>query len=490
MKYSPGSNTHSVPVPSATIASPPGSSSATVAGRSRSSKPTTSTPQSKTQPISTPVIIPTLLSNSGKKQQSSDNSIAFKATTVSSSSLPNNSNKQYVSGGSANLQCSSSSSNSPISKRNINSNSITRIRPQSSYSARVLIFEDSDHELNHENLAVLKKNSSPATSLPSDIGMKSSGGLELASSAPKNDSSLLSSQSSMRNLNLTKSSSGGLSGVLSGSSVSLAPRGYGAFLRKLSYNQYSYSLRSASSGRFIDIFNLYRCFGIYVSIYKILSLVDSSNLLRIRNASLGKSAPCLTSTSLRERDVNVSMQTIAGHCSVQSHSTATCNTQTLNPTTNSASGNNSNNSNNSSKSNSNNHSPGIGNSVANSISRSGSCAGIGIGKHHLHGAIMRGSGISSGVAQHRLSLVTGGVGIGSAGVSANVPVGAANSRSHSPYSASPVDSPRINSPMQFAFATIKRIATCKGDARRWSVASLPSSGYGTTPGSSNLSVCI
>lgn len=66
-------------------------------------------------------------------------------------------------------------------------------------------------------------------------------------------------------------------------------------------------------------------------------------------------------------------------------------------------------------------------------------------------------------------------------------------RSHSPISASPLDSPRINSPasnMQFPFLPIKRISSCRGDGRRWSVASLPSSGYGTTPGSSNLSVIL
>ncbi|KAG4079765.1 hypothetical protein HA402_014896 [Bradysia odoriphaga] len=80
---------------------------------------------------------------------------------------------------------------------------------------------------------------------------------------------------------------------------------------------------------------------------------------------------------------------------------------------------------------------------------------------------------SAAVAIHRLSLVGNNT----------------SPRSHSPMSASPIDSPRISSPsiMHFPFVPIKRITSCRGDGRRWSVASLPSSGYGTTPGSSNLS---
>nr|KAF7416747.1 hypothetical protein H0235_011278 [Vespula pensylvanica] len=58
-----------------------------------------------------------------------------------------------------------------------------------------------------------------------------------------------------------------------------------------------------------------------------------------------------------------------------------------------------------------------------------------------------------------------------------------------PIVGSPLESPRMSSSPHFAFAPVKRIggATGTGDGRRWSVASLPSSGYGTTPGSSNVS---
>lgn len=182
----------------------------------------------------------------------------------------------------------------------------------------------------------------------------------------------------------------------------------------------------------------------------------------MRNTSLGKSAPCLTGSSFRERDSSLCKTSTAPNALTQSPSSSSCNNAYASSST----------------TNANITAPTAG---SLNISRSGSCAGLGIGKHHLHGVVMRGSGASSGVAHHRLSLVTGGIGAAAAAA-------AANSRSHSPYSASPVDSPRINSPMQFAFAPIKRIATCRGDGRRWSVASLPSSGYGTTPGSSNLSV--
>ncbi|XP_058456384.1 microtubule-associated serine/threonine-protein kinase 3 [Malaya genurostris] len=79
---------------------------------------------------------------------------------------------------------------------------------------------------------------------------------------------------------------------------------------------------------------------------------------------------------------------------------------------------------------------------------------------------------SGAVARHRLSFV------------ANI-----SPRSHSPIPGSPIDSPRISSPniIHFPFVPIKRITNKNSDSRRWSVASLPSSGYVTTPGSSNIS---
>lgn len=338
---------------------------------------------------------------------------------------------------------SSCSDASPVAKRQLSSANLSRIRPQSSYSARVLIFEDSDHEAAAAAAAAaasadadaLRTAQSAASSFNAS-GADASSGVELLPVSPAklgvNDNSNSNNGSSLiRNLNLTKSSSGGLSG----SSSSLHSRGYTALLRKISYQQHTNSLRAVSSGK---------CSTFCESSYN-LAFLEASNLLRMRHSSLGKSAPCLTGNYFRHE-----------LCSGPGPSAGSGAASSNVPTS---------------------ASPGL------NISRSGS--GIALSKHHhLHGVVMRGTSSgaggsgSSGVAHHRLSLVTNAAAI------------AGGSRAHSPYSASPVDSPRLNSPMPFAFAPIKRIASCRGvvDGRRWSVASLPSSGYGTTPGSSNLSV--
>lgn len=169
------------------------------------------------------------------------------ATTTSISSTSN-----------SNSFTKSPSSSSPIAKRHLNSSSISSVRPQSSYSARVLIFEDSDQEValataagtgtggtNTVGTSSLKQLCTSTSSTVEGGTTKSSTGLDILASSPKNDTSMSSNHSLMRNLNLTKSSSGGLSG----SSISLPGRNYTAFLRKISY-QHNYSMRSSSNGNF------------------------------------------------------------------------------------------------------------------------------------------------------------------------------------------------------------------------------------------------
>lgn len=181
-----------------------------------------------------------------------ETSNVFNDDTTTSIS-PNQSSKLHGSGGaggavggSGGFNKSNSTSNSPVAKRHINSGSITRTRPQSSYSARVLIFEDSDQELGGGGSNNSGNSVQSIGNNTHDGTTKSSTGLDMFGSSPKNDSSISSSQSLLRNLNLTKSSSGGLSG----SSISLPARGYGALLRKISYQQHTYSLRSASNGEY------------------------------------------------------------------------------------------------------------------------------------------------------------------------------------------------------------------------------------------------
>lgn len=136
------------------------------------------------------------------------------------------------------INSSTSSGASPVAKRQMSSANVSRIRPQSSYSARVLIFDDSDQEA----AAAAASASAAVLSATTSIGS----GVELLPASPAkfgNDNS--NGSSLIRNLNLTKSSSGGLSG----SSSSLHSRGYTALLRKISYQQHTNSMRAVSSGK-------------------------------------------------------------------------------------------------------------------------------------------------------------------------------------------------------------------------------------------------
>lgn len=141
------------------------------------------------------------------------------------------------------INSSTSSGASPVAKRQMSSANVSRIRPQSSYSARVLIFDDSDQEA----VAAAASASASAAALSATTSASGSG-VELLPASPAklgNDNS--NGSSLIRNLNLTKSSSGGLSG----SSSSLHSRGYTALLRKISYQQHTNSMRAVSSGKYM-----------------------------------------------------------------------------------------------------------------------------------------------------------------------------------------------------------------------------------------------
>ncbi|XP_017463514.1 PREDICTED: putative lysozyme-like protein, partial [Rhagoletis zephyria] len=145
------------------------------------------------------------------------------------------------------------STGSPVAKRHLSATAHARMRPQSSYSARALVFDDSDQELGASGGSGSGGGGSPRINSKQEASVnaaKSSTGLEILTASPKaaggdnsaSNSSLTTSVSLLRNSNLTKSSSGGLSG----SSVSLPGRSYNALLRKISY-QHGYSMRSSSN---------------------------------------------------------------------------------------------------------------------------------------------------------------------------------------------------------------------------------------------------
>lgn len=162
------------------------------------------------------------------------------ASEIEAMSISDSASAESSSGATA--TATATMSGSPVPKRHLSTANLSRIRPQSSYSARVLIFDDSDQEAAAAAAALAAASSSCNSSV------KSCSGLELLPTSPAklsigNDST--NGSSMMRNLNLTKSSSGGLSG----SSSSLHSRGYTALLRKISYQQHTNSLRAVSGGK-------------------------------------------------------------------------------------------------------------------------------------------------------------------------------------------------------------------------------------------------